>query len=317
MLIVIGIASCSDKSQSGNSLGDNIQTDDNGHGVGKFLIESDLAVRGKVTKVDYIQQENQPLTVLSIAVSDVFKGQLPDDSKQSRNIVVAYYGGLNTENGDIFKNRCPSLFYQEEEYLLFISGNGETKCPFVDGEHSVFQVFKVNDEDYVFNLDGFPITEFSLTNIETGVQQNIKFLQNSEQRVIARQTTERMYTSTATDGTVNYFCDCLTPHYDYEQMASQFIAEQRILAKGTVADIMARVLPSEQSLGLTLRSIHSVLKKNQQSQPTLGSKTLALKAVDDTGFKNFTGELNIELNPRSDDAPPEPDENSTNTNEVQ
>lgn len=261
--------------------------------------QSQLVAQGRIESVDYVMQEDTPITVLTLEVANVYKGQLPAESQRSRQIKLAFTGGLDTTNGDIIKQgHCPDLFYEGQNYLFFIAENGESHCPFVKNNNGVYQIFNIDNQDYVFNLDGFPVTKFSESAITTDIQQNAKFLQNTEKNIEALKQDDKIYATILADNTDIQFCNCLTPFYDYQELAQEFLSQQRISPKNSLAKTVAQVMPSAAIKGMTLASMQSALTKQVINKQSGQLTAVNYKASTTTNneFKNFNGLLNIQLN---------------------
>lgn len=271
----------------------------NALGVTSLMQQSQLVAQGRIAAVDYVLQEDNPITVLTIEVANLYKGQLPVESQENHQIKVAFSGGLNTENGDIVKQgHCPDLFYERQNYLFFIADNGKSHCPFVKNNQGVYQIFNVDNQDYVFNLDGFPVTQFSKNTIQTGVRQNTKFLQNITTNIEALKQDNKAYTTTLADNTEVQFCNCLTPFYDYEELAQTLLSKQQISPQSSFAQMVAKVMPSEEAKGVMLATIQLAIKKqktNQQSKQ-LTTAFYKMDITTNNKFKNFNGQLSLQLN---------------------
>jgi hypothetical protein len=267
-------------------------------GVANLMQQSQLVAQGRIESVDYILQKDNPVTVLTIKVANLYKGQLPVESQENHKIKVAFSGGLNIKNGDIVKQgHCPDLFHQGQNYLFFIADNGNSHCPFVKNTHGVYQIFDIDNQDYVFNLDGFPVIKFNKNIIKTGVRQNTQFVQNTEKNIEFLRQDDKIYTATLTDNTEIQFCNCLTPFYNYQELAQILLSQQAIKPKNSFAQTVAQVMPSKEAKGVTWATTQLAIKQQQANQSNK-SLIATVKEADVTNneFKSFNGLLNVQLN---------------------
>ncbi len=129
------------------------------------------------------------------------------------------------------------------------------------------------------------------------MRQNTQFVQNTEKNIESLRQDDKIYTATLTDNTEIQFCNCLTPFYNYQELAQILLSQQAIKPKNSFAQTVAQVMPSKEAKGVTWATTQLAIKQQQANQSNK-SLIATVKEADVTNneFKSFNGLLNVQLN---------------------